>query len=130
MTAEPLALLVNSIPKSGSYLVGRLLGCAGIPGTGFHLRRDRYWEWNKAESLDSIVKTPADYQRFSELDEVLSRIESGYTYAHLDHAPDIVAGLGRISVWQDYGSPKAEALFEAQSGKALNGVMGYDDDAT
>lgn len=97
MTAMTPTILVNSVPKSGTYLAGRLLECAGIPATGFHLRRDRYWDWNDAESLDSIVKAPKDFLHAAALEEALSRIGPGFTYAHLNHDPDIVAGLGRIA---------------------------------
>lgn len=97
MTAAVPPILVNSVPKSGTYLAGRLLECAGVPGTGFHLRRDRYWNWNEADTLDSIVRAPDDFMHLVPLEEALARIGPGFTYAHLNHDPDVVAGLGRIA---------------------------------
>ncbi|MBB3995900.1 hypothetical protein GGR95_003566 [Sulfitobacter undariae] len=80
-----LKVLINSIPKSGTYFVGKLLDCAGMNATGYHLRNSLYWDWNRAETLDDVVRTPNEFLTDASLEETLGKIVSGFTYAHLNH---------------------------------------------
>lgn len=94
---------MNSVPKSGTYLVGKILDEMEVPATGYHLRKDRYWNWNLAADLDEIIRAPKDFLSSAGLSDTLALIGPGYTYAHLDHTPEILDAL--------HGRPGLQHIF-------------------
>lgn len=77
-------VIVNSIPKSGTYLVGLILRLVGVREVGLHLRDRRVWDWNKATDLDHVIRDPDAYMTKLSEGEALPYFGSGFVYAHFN----------------------------------------------
>lgn len=80
---EDQKILVNSVPKSGTYLIGKLLESLGISGGDLHFRNGHYWDWSSAGSVDEYIKNAKQFRTYSPLEESIGLVRRGYFYGHL-----------------------------------------------
>lgn len=85
-------ILVNSIPKSGTYLLGKLLESLGIQGGEFHFRNSHYWDWTIDRSLEEHIENHKKFRVDAAFEEAIGRVGEGYFYAHLyfDEQTDLI----------------------------------------
>lgn len=78
-------VLVNSIPKSGTYLLGKALEIAGVVNTGVHLRNDRMWDF-RGLSIPQMVESAPEHVLPIGIDLTLPLVGEGqFVVAHLFH---------------------------------------------
>lgn len=93
-------LLVNSIPKSGTYLVKRLLGALGVQDSGYHLRNGYYWDF-KNKHIEQIVYNSDQYLIKKPISESLGLVSCGeMCVAHLEYYKDTKQVLDDFGVKQ------------------------------
>ena len=77
--------LINSLPKSGTYLAAKFLEEIGVDNSGLHLRKNALWDF-KNRSLDQIISNPDQFKANIPLPVSLARIRSGeFFLAHLEY---------------------------------------------
>lgn len=81
---EDQKILINSVPKSGTYLIGKLLEGLGIAGGDLHFRNGHYWDWSSAASVDEYIRNAKQFRAYSPLEESIGLVRQGYFYGHLD----------------------------------------------
>lgn len=83
-------ILINSIPKAGTYLLGKLLDSLGFQGGEFHFRNSHYWDWTIDRSLEEHIENQKRFRVDAAFEEAIGRVGQGYFYAHLyfDEATD------------------------------------------
>ena len=106
-------LLINSVPKSGTYLLGKLANLLGFHELNIHFLNDAYWDynrkgvlhkWDALKGCDSFVNPR--YVRQS-LRASFRRIRSGqYAVAHTDYHTEAVeaiagANLKHVFIFRD-----------------------------
>ena len=84
MSGHANRVIVNSIPKSGTYLVGLILSFLGVREVGLHLRDQHFWDWNKATDLDHVIRDPDAYMAKLSDGQELPHFDSGFVYAHFN----------------------------------------------
>jgi hypothetical protein len=78
-------LLINSIPKSGTYLLSSLLHELGMPGSGLHFRNTLFWDF-KDKPLDEIISNPDQYKKNVILNESIKNLKPyEFCLAHLEY---------------------------------------------
>jgi sulfotransferase family protein len=93
-----MSFIVNSIPKSGTYLVEKFLTEMGIPSSGLHFRNDRVWLFKNAPMQD-IVSDPSKFLVWEPLARSLQRLRSGEcAVAHLHDPKDCLALFERHDI--------------------------------
>jgi hypothetical protein len=91
-------LLINSIPKSGTYLVAKFLDEIGVKNSGIHLRNNIIWNF-KNKSLEEIISNPDQFRENAALDASLVKIRSReYFLAHLDYNENIESILLKFNI--------------------------------
>ncbi|MEO7797675.1 MAG: hypothetical protein ABIY47_08125 [Opitutaceae bacterium] len=84
-------VLLNSVPKSGTYLLSKALELAGIIDTGVHLRNEFIWDFRE-QSLDGVVRNPNQFRQAAPLSKTLGRISNGqFVVGHLEPTDEAVA---------------------------------------
>ncbi|OYQ37150.1 hypothetical protein CHU95_02040 [Niveispirillum lacus] len=85
-------ILINSIPKSGTYLLGKLLESLGFQGGEFHFRNSHYWDWTIDRTLEEHIENQKKFRVDASFGEAIERVGPGYFYAHLyfDEATDLI----------------------------------------
>jgi len=61
-------VLINSIPKSGTYLYAHLLERLGAINTNIHLSTSHFWDFGGAP-LEAIIAEPDDFKKPGALSE-------------------------------------------------------------
>jgi hypothetical protein len=80
-------ILIDTIPKAGTYLIALLLSKLGLENSGLHFRNDRYWNF-KDKPIGEIVADPDQYMRRATLEHALGLVDSdAFAVAHL-HCDD------------------------------------------
>jgi hypothetical protein len=91
-------LLINSVPKSGTYLIARYLDVLGAPCSGLHLRSKFFWDF-KDKDLDEVIRDPDQFKQVDPLENSIPRIGLGeYFLAHLEYNTGVEALLEQHSV--------------------------------
>jgi hypothetical protein len=125
-------VLINSIPKSGTYLVGKMLENAGFESTGFHLRSTKHWDWNEAKDLDEIIRNPDNFKKESDLYENLKKIQCGFTYAHLDYSKEAeialasTKGLHHLFLYRNIRNCLVSSMRFKETREAAQGCPHFD----
>lgn len=92
------ALLVNSIPKSGTYLVAGLLTEIGLVDSGLHFRDDHYWDFWQ-QPLREVIGEPSQYLRRVPLEQSIRLLDQGqFAVAHLERPQPGLEVLRRSNV--------------------------------
>ncbi len=97
---EDQKILINSVPKSGTYLIGKLLEGLGIAGGDLHFRNGHYWDWSSAGSVDEYIRNAKQFRAYSPLEESIGLVRRGYFYGHLyfDEATRLLLERHHVSI--------------------------------
>jgi hypothetical protein len=84
------SLIVNSIPKSGTYLVALFLRNLGLKDSGLNFRDDRFWDFS-GKPMSEIIAAPHRFETVERFATAIDRLRPGkFATAHLFHLPDNV----------------------------------------
>jgi len=103
--AKKPILLVNSIPKSGTHLVGKLAEMLGFHDLRIHLLDGQYWDYNRKGNLHKWDAL-SGYETFANprlirqpLDRALSRMGRGqFARAHINWTERTRAAIQKASI--------------------------------
>lgn len=97
-------VIVVSVPKSGTYLIGELLKNLDCRWTGMHLIKEGYTDYSGADLLEAR-RNPGRVSRNESLSKSLNRIQPGeFAVGHLPFTEDVVqatAGFKRLYLTRD-----------------------------
>ena len=95
---RPGSLLVNTIPKSGTYLVSALLQRLGAHDSGLHSRDDHFWEFGGRPQL-AVIADPNQFIRHELLVDSIRLLGAGeFAVGHLADAPGALRVLDEHQV--------------------------------
>jgi hypothetical protein len=90
--------LINSIPKSGTYLVSLFLMELGLDDSSLHLRNDRLWNF-KDRPLDEIISDPDQFLKKQTLRESIVHVRPGeFCMAHLEYTEDAIEAMNQFNI--------------------------------
>jgi len=93
-TAEP-SVVVLSMPKAGTYLMGQVLALLGLPDTGIHFDEVGFQD-NSGKSREVILADYGSLRRAAEVSKVVLRIPPGhYGVGHARHSDELERSLSR-----------------------------------
>ncbi len=93
-------LIVNSIPKSGTYLVSLFLREIGLSDSYHHLRNNCYWNF-KTAPMQSVIADPDQYKINITLDKSLRLLnDNDFAVAHLNHSESTKETLKLFNILQ------------------------------
>ena len=77
------SLLVNTVPKSGTYLVSGMLTQLGATDSGLHFRDDYYWDfWRQPQ--DEVIGSPGQFLRHEALERAIHSLGGAqFAVAHM-----------------------------------------------
>lgn len=86
-------VILNTIPKSGTYLYARLLELLGVVNTNVHLSASEFWDFRGAELRD-IIMEPDDFKCELGIESTVGLLEEGqFAVAHIDRSTRTEASL-------------------------------------
>jgi hypothetical protein len=90
-------IIINTIPKSGTYMYSKLFECLGYNNSGLHIRNKCFWDFRGA-SLDSIIKAPDDFKKNQPIEDTIHFIKTGqFAVGHIDNTISTVSILSNFT---------------------------------
>lgn len=90
-------VLVNTVPKSGTYLLSKALELAGVRNTGVHLRNNWMWDF-RDQTIESVIREPNAFKISIPLHHSLSMVQEGqFVVGHLENTSEIPLNIKEFS---------------------------------
>jgi hypothetical protein len=89
-------ILVNTIPKSGTYLLAAILERFGVVNTNVHLSSEVFWDFRQAD-LEDIIRAPNQFRVPAPLNMTEGLVQEGqFAVGHVEHSAANEAALKKF----------------------------------